>query len=130
MGTSAAPLYKALAGSQLGKEVIGGGLADYKHLTFSAGLMGIPQEQGNVSDAGAGAAEGTTGHLVNQNAVDRIENIVLETLEKCARNGFEPDAIEAAMNTVEFHLREMNTGTYPKGLAIILQILSDWMVDR
>ena len=33
---------------------------------------------------------------------------------QAASNGFEADAIEASLNTIEFSLREFNTGGFPK----------------
>jgi hypothetical protein len=40
-----------------------------------------------------------------------VEEVVLEVLRKHAAEGFTPEAIDSAMNTIEFSLRENNTGT-------------------
>ena len=42
-----------------------------------------------------------------------MEELILTTLEQLAAEGFEPDMVEAAVNTIEFSLRENNTGSYP-----------------
>ncbi|CBZ54113.1 Mitochondrial presequence protease (Precursor), related [Neospora caninum Liverpool] len=113
MGTSASPLYRALTESGLGKQVIGGIEDGLKHLLFSAGLKGVPQQ-----------SEGGTS------AVDKIEEIVLECLEKHAREGFTDEAIDASINSTEFRLREFNTGSFPKGLAVIQEMTAGWTEDR
>ena len=44
-----------------------------------------------------------------------------------ASTGFEGDAIEASLNTLEFSMREMNTGGFPKGLAFMLSLMPRWL---
>ncbi|KAJ6716649.1 PRESEQUENCE PROTEASE [Salix koriyanagi] len=51
------------------------------------------------------------------------------TLKKLAEEGFETDAVEASMNTIEFSLRENNTGSFPRGLSLMLQSISKWIYD-
>jgi Zn-dependent M16 (insulinase) family peptidase len=106
--TPASPLRKALIDSGLGEDVIGGGLATYtRQMTFSAGLKGVDPAN--------------TG---------RVEALILETLERLAAEGFEDDMVEAAMNTIEFTLRENNTGRYPRGLSLMVRSLDTWLHDR
>ena len=38
--------------------------------------------------------------------------------------------VEAAVNTIEFSLRENNTGSYPRGLALLLNALATWSYGR
>jgi presequence protease len=105
--TPASPLRKALIDSGLGEDVIGGGLDDsLRQLTFSAGLKGIGPEN-----------------------TDRVEALILATLEELARTGIERETLEAAINTVDFRLREQNTGHYPRGLFVMLQALTTWLHD-
>ncbi|PFH35013.1 peptidase M16 inactive domain-containing protein [Besnoitia besnoiti] len=113
VGTSAGPLYRALMESNLGKEVVGGIDDDLKHVVFSAGLKGEARD----------AQE-------SEPIAERVEKIILECLQKHAAEGFKEDAVEASVNSVEFQLREFNTGTFPRGLAVILQMMSDWTQDR
>ncbi|KAL8432234.1 hypothetical protein Efla_005130 [Eimeria flavescens] len=110
VGTSASPLYKALTESGLGKSMIGGGVGlDLRHATFSAGLKGVAQKP---------------------EMVEAVEEIVLKCLRTLADEGFSQDAIAASLNTMEFSLRELNTGTFPKGLAIILDMATESNYDR
>ena len=37
---------------------------------------------------------------------------------------------QAALNTFEFRLREFNTGSFPKGLSVMLGMMSQWIYDR
>merc|ERR1711871_334412 len=41
-----------------------------------------------------------------------------------------PSAIDAAINTLEFRLREFNTGGFPKGLDLMLGMMSNWIYDK
>merc|ERR1719149_382392 len=105
MGTRTATLYKAMAESGLGAAVVGGGVSDeLKQATFSVGLKGVAKED-----------------------VPKVEALALETLAAAAKDGFDADAVEAAVNTLEFQLREMNTGGFPKGLAFMLSMLPRWI---
>lgn len=108
VGTPASPLRKALIDSGLGEDVIGGGLDDYlRQLTFSTGLKGV--DPANVGS---------------------VETLIHETLASLAADGLDPDMIEASVNTVEFQLREQNTGSYPRGLLVMFQALTTWLHDR
>lgn len=44
----------------------------------------------------------------------KVEALVLETLKKIAAEGFDQDAIDASINSIEFNLREFNTGSFPR----------------
>eukprot|EP00798_Chlamydomonas_sp_ICE-L_P006877 gene6877-30852_t len=108
MGTSASPLRKALNDSGLGSAVVGGGMDDeLKQPVFSVGLKGVDPAN-----------------------VPKVEALVLEELEKLKTNGFSASAIEAAINTIEFSLRENNTGSFPRGLSLMLRSMGAWIYDR
>jgi Zn-dependent M16 (insulinase) family peptidase len=105
VGTPASPLRKALIDSGLGEDLTGDGLEDdLRQLTFSTGLKGIVPEDAS-----------------------KVEKLILETLTQLARTGIERDMVEASLNTVEFQLRENNTGSFPRGLALMLNALSTWL---
>jgi len=104
MGTQAAPLRKALLDSRLGEEITGGLETGLRQMTYSAGLKGI-------DPAGS----------------DQVEALILETLRSLAREGFAPELVEAALNTVEFRLRENNTGSFPRGLALMFNAMTTWL---
>lgn len=108
VSTPASPLRKILLDSNLGEEVIGGGLSDeLRNATFSVGLKGI-----KAADA------------------PQVEALILSTLKKLAEEGFQPELLEAALNTLEFNLRENNTGSFPRGLDMMLEALCYWLYDR
>ncbi len=104
LGTSAAPLYKALIDSGLGEDVTGGMEAELRQMYFSAGLKGIAVEN-----------------------KDQVETLIFETLRRLTAQGLDPHSIEAALNTVEFRLREKNTGSYPRGLSVMFGALTTWL---
>ncbi len=105
IGNSAAPLRKTLIDSRLGEDLAGGGLSDWqKELNFSVGLKGIKPED-----------------------ADKVEPLLLETLTKLADEGIDPDTVAASMNTIEFRLREMNTGGFPRGLFQMISAMPTWM---
>ncbi|MDM8530543.1 insulinase family protein [Anaerolineales bacterium HSG25] len=103
--TNASPLRKALVDSGLGEDVMGGGSSGtYRQLTFSTGMKGVKRAD-----------------------VPQVEQLILDTLAQIAEQGIEPDMLEAAMNTIEFRMREYNTGGFPRGLAIMLSALTTWL---
>jgi Zn-dependent M16 (insulinase) family peptidase len=108
MSTQASPLRKALVDSGLGEDVIGGGFgAGLRQATFSAGLKGMLTED-----------------------APQAEELILSTLAKLATEGFEPDMVEAAINSIEFALRENNTGSFPRGLSLFMRSLRSWVYGR
>ncbi|MHB1104617.1 MAG: insulinase family protein [Devosia sp.] len=105
VGTSAAPLRKALIDSGLGEGLTGSGLAeDFRQPYFTVGLKGIDE-----TDA------------------DKVEALILSTLEKLAKEGIDPQAVEAAINTAEFQMRENNTGSFPRGIALMFRAMRTWL---
>ncbi|WP_027369289.1 insulinase family protein [Desulfovermiculus halophilus] len=107
IGMPASPLRKALLDSGLGEDLAGVGLeADLRQMFFSTGLKGIK----------AGDQE-------------KVEEVIRTTLHSCAEQGFDPKTVEAAVNSVEFELRENNTGSLPRGLVLMIRALSTWLYD-
>lgn len=108
IGTPASPLRKALIDSGLGEDLTGRGVeTGMAQMFLSVGMKGI--QQGDL---------------------DKVESLILDTLKKLVQDGIAPEAIAAAMNTVEFSLRENNTGSFPRGLGIMLRALESWLYDR
>src|SRR5262245_9551395 len=99
-GTPASPLRTALMDSGLGEEASGSCDDGLRQSLFSVGMRGI-----EAADA------------------DKVEALILTTLERLARDGIERPAVEASLNTFEFSLRERNTGRFPRGLALMLHSL-------
>ena len=108
LGMPGSPLRKALIDSGLGEALAGGGLEDeLRQLFFSTGLKGV-----------------------RTNDLERVEPLILETLERLVSEGIDPQTVEAALNTIEFNLRENNTGSFPRGLMLLLRSLTTWLYDR
>ena len=53
----------------------------------------------------------------------------MQTLTRLAEEGIDPEAIQAAINTIEFSLREYNTGSFPKGLSVMIRSMRNWIYD-
>src|SRR5690606_29215610 len=105
IGTPASPLRKALIDSGLGTDLVGGGLEpDVRQMFFSTGLKGVAPQN-----------------------IDQVEALILDTLRSLASEGIDPEMIEASMNTMEFALRENNTGAYPRGLILMMRALRTWL---
>jgi len=105
VGTSASPLRKALIDSGLGEDLVGGGLSPYlRQLIFSTGLKGV--KQGDAA---------------------KVEGLIFDTLSTLAKEGIDPNMVAASMNTVEFQLREQNTGSFPRGIVLMINALTTWL---
>ncbi len=108
MGTPASPLRKALIDSGLGEDVVGDGLEDnLRQHFFAAGLKGTEERH-----------------------AEAIEEVIFTTLQRLVDEGIDPKTVEASLNTLEFRLREMNTGRYPRGLFLYIRTLPFWLYDH
>ncbi len=103
-GTSASPLRKALIESELGEDFIGGLETEIRQSFYSAGLRGVAVD-----------------------TADKVEALILDTLRSLADQGIDREMVEASLNTIEFRLRENNTGSFPRGLALMFGALSSWL---
>ena len=113
VGTPAAPLRKTLIDSGYGEDLAGVGLeSELRQSYFSTGLKGIAADANGKLEKGA-----------------EVEALILETLEKLAKEGIDPETVAASLNTVEFQLRENNTGSFPRGLALAIRCLTTWLHD-
>ena len=107
LGMPASPLRKTLIDSGLGQDLAGAGLGtELRQIYLSTGLKGIKVEN-----------------------ADRIEGLIMETLNTLAQKGIDPRTVGAALNTIEFRLRENNTGGFPRGLLLMLRALTTWLYD-
>jgi len=108
IGTPASPLKKALLDSGLGEDLAGIGLeSELRHFIFSTGLKGTRKRHAK-----------------------KIEKLIFDTLESLVREGIDPDMVAASMNTLEFRLRENNTGAFPVGIALMRRVLTTWIHDE
>jgi len=107
LGMPGSPLRRALIESGLGEDLAGTGLGnETSQMYFSTGLKGIALDN-----------------------ADRVQELIIGTLTGLVDNGIDPQDIEAAVNTIEFGLRENNTGGLPRGLALMLRALTTWLYD-
>ncbi len=108
IGTPASQIRKALIDSGLGQDLTGSGLeTSSRQMYFSTGLKGVEP----------------------QNA-DKVEKLIIDTAADLALHGVDPDNIKAAINTLEFRLRENNTGSFPRGLVVMLRAQDFWLHDK
>ena len=145
---------QALNDSGLGAAVIGGGIDDeLKQPIFGLGLKGV--DPANVDKVGMwmdGEEKGGTGEgsrplchpallksLIHcrhakdspaRSSPPQVESLILSQLEALAATGFSASAVEAAVNSIEFSLRENNTGSFPRGLSLMLRAVNAWIYDR
>ncbi len=105
IGSPASPLRKALIDSGLGEDLalLPNWFAT-RQLLFSAGLKGV-----NLQDTG------------------RVEPLIQRTLETLAREGLEPEMVEAALNTVEFALRENSGSEGQPGISLFERAAASWL---
>uniref|UniRef100_A0ACD5ZJ08 Uncharacterized protein n=1 Tax=Avena sativa TaxID=4498 RepID=A0ACD5ZJ08_AVESA len=107
LGTPASPLRRILLESGLGEAIVGGGVEDeLLQPQFSIGLKGVSEEN-----------------------IEKVEELVMQILKNLAEEGFASEAVEASMNTIEFSLRENNTGSFPRGLSLMLRSMGKWIYD-
>ena len=105
IGMPASPLRKTLLDSGLGEDITGIGLeSDLRQMYFSTGMKGVAREN-----------------------VGALEDLILKTLQELHEQGFDPKMVEAAINSVEFDLKEKNTGSMPRGLMDMFRALSTWL---
>lgn len=103
IATPASPVRKALLDSGLGERV-GGGDHEARQPFFQIALKGTE----------AGAAQ-------------EIEDLILRTLQQQVEQGLDAATVTASMNTVEFLLRENNTGSLPRGLSLMFTATEMWL---
>ncbi|MBE9537312.1 MAG: insulinase family protein [Proteobacteria bacterium] len=108
LGSAAAPLYKALMDSKLGSQLAPGTGYDSENrdTCFAAGLQG----------ADAANAE-------------KIELLILDTLQGLAEKGFPEDRIEAVIHQQEFSNKEVVGSYYPYGLNLLFRMFACWVHD-
>jgi len=105
LDSPASPMRMALIDSGLGEDLANEGVHTFqRQATFNIGLKGIVAED-----------------------APEIEALILDTLRDLVENGIDKATVEAAVNTLEFERREKNTGSYPRGLVMFIEMLPQWM---
>ena len=105
LGNAASPLRKALIDSKLGTAMAdGSGLQDdYRETVFGAGLKDIAQ-----------------------NDAEKVERVVLDTLERLANDGVDQTQVDAAIHHLEFEKRERSNAGFPYSLKVLFTALAPY----
>lgn len=61
---------------------------------------------------------------------DRFQQVIHDTLAELVENGIDRTILEAALNLMEFQLREADFGSYPKGLIYNIMLMTNWLYDK
>lgn len=106
LGNPAAPLYNALLESRFGQNLAPGSgyHEDNRETFFAVGLQGTDPDK-----------------------AEAIEQLILETLEKCAVEGFAAERVEAAMQQMEFGHREVSGDQFPYPLLLLMRLFGPWI---
>ncbi len=108
LGNSGSVLRKSLMESGLGSGLVAEGLdTEHKEWIYGVGLRDIKQE-----DFG------------------RFEDLVLKTLEDFINGEIKVEWLEAAINSIEFSLKEEESGSMPRGLDMFLRSMNLWLHDK
>jgi Zn-dependent M16 (insulinase) family peptidase len=105
LGNAASPLRKALIDSKLGTAMAdGSGLQDdYRETVFGAGLKDIALED-----------------------AEKVERVVLDTLERVAKDGVDQTQVDAAIHHLEFEKRERSNAGFPYSLKVLFTALAPY----
>ncbi|MDO4178306.1 MAG: insulinase family protein [Phascolarctobacterium sp.] len=106
LDTESSPLRRALLDAHVGTSVSGSFTSDLLQPIFSIKISGSEMDQR-----------------------DKFISTVYKTLQDITVNGLDKNLLEAALNSLEFKLRESDFGPYPKGLMYSLGIFGVWLYD-
>ena len=104
LNSSGAPLKQALLDAGIGRDIYGGYEEGYRQPYFNV----------TAKDAAEGDRE-------------RFLQIIEDTLRRLVREGISRRSLLAAVNSLEFRLRECDFGRWPKGLMLGLQCFDSWL---
>lgn len=107
LDSSAAPLKKALIDANIGKDVFGEYEDDILQPYFSIIVKNSSEERKEL-----------------------FKKTVYDTLKRLHENGIDKDLKKAAVNKMEFKLREADYRGLPKGLVYDFALLKSWMRDK
>ncbi len=66
----------------------------------------------------------------NKESLQTFQDTIQRIYKEVSENGFDKQALLAAINFYEFRYREADFGTYPKGLMYGLQAFDSWLYDE
>jgi Zn-dependent M16 (insulinase) family peptidase len=105
ISNAGSPLRKALIDSRLGTAMADGtGLQDdFRESVFGAGLKDIAAED-----------------------AERVQQVVLDTLERLASEGIDQGQVDAAIHRLEFEKRERSNAGFPYALKVLFTMLAPY----
>jgi len=106
LDTESSPLRRALLDAHVGSGISGSFAADLLQPIFSIRASGSDFE-----------------------LRDKFISTIYRTLQDITVNGLDKKLLEAALNSLEFKMREADFGPYPKGLMYSLSVLGVWLYD-
>lgn len=101
------PLHQRMLDSNLGERLSGGGFGFGKQVYFALGLKGVAPEN-----------------------IEKVAPLVRQSIAEIIETGVERAQIDASINTLEFSIRENNTGGFPRGLALMLSVTEPWLLGK
>lgn len=106
LGNAGAPLRKALIDSRLGTAMAdGSGLQeDYRESVFGAGLKDIAEQD-----------------------AEKVQRVVLDTLERLATDGVDRKQVDAAIHHLEFEKRERSNAGFPYALRMLFTVMPAYL---
>jgi len=106
LGNPAAPLRRALIESGIGSATADGtGFHDdFRQAVFAAGLKGVRADQ-----------------------ADEVERLVLDSLERIAREGVETELVDSSIHQLELSRKEVSNAGWPYGLKLFFRFASTWL---
>lgn len=107
LGTSAAPLKKALIKAGVGQDVFGSFDSSILQPVFSIVVKNSDSEKKEL-----------------------FMKLVEDTLNQLILDGIDKEYIESVINIHEFKLREADFGRYPKGLVYGMKLMESWLYDE
>lgn len=102
--TEASPLKTVLTEAGIGREISG-----YFDNDIKQPVLSIIIKQANSEDQ------------------DRLLQLISRTLTDLSTNGLESKLVAAAINNIEFQLREADFQSFPRGLVYIIQAMTSWL---
>lgn len=64
---------------------------------------------------------------IEESNIDEIRTVVYDVLREAANGALEPARMTAALNSLEFRLRERDFGRFPRGLVYAMSSLESWL---
>jgi len=107
-GSTTAPIRKVISELDLGSDIV----AHFQH-SLQQWVMGL----------------GVSG-IASEEDVQRAHEKIMTELQKIVTDGFEWDAMKAALHKMEFKFRDQSSGNMPRGARYFSDILAHWNYDR